>query len=108
MCPAAGVSMQYFYGRGAAFWLAAAVTLGSAAVAQSASRTEIDSLIATHASANKVPEAVVRRVVMKESRFNDRAVGRGGAMGLMQIKHSTARSLGYRGTPAGLLDPTPT
>ena len=42
-------------------------------------------------------------MIKRESRYNPRAVGRGGAMGLMQIKHGTARALGYAGTPAGLL-----
>ncbi len=58
-----------------------------------------------HAQANGVPEALVHRVVIRESRYNARAIGRGGAMGLMQIKYSTARAMGYTGSPAGLLDP---
>jgi soluble lytic murein transglycosylase-like protein len=33
----------------------------------------------------------VHRVIMRESRYNPRAVGHGGALGLMQIKHATAR-----------------
>ncbi|MBI3434748.1 MAG: transglycosylase SLT domain-containing protein [Proteobacteria bacterium] len=73
------------------------------ALAQS-SRAHIDTLIATHARANGVPESLVRRVIMRESRYNPRAVGRGGATGLMQIKYATARALGYRGSAAGLLD----
>ena len=32
-------------------------------------------------------------------------MGRGGASGLMQIKLATARSMGYTGSAAGLLDP---
>lgn len=60
-------------------------------------------LIARHAKANGVPEDLVHRVIKRESRYNPRAVGRGGAMGLMQIKHATARGLGYAGTPEGLL-----
>ena len=50
-----------------------------------------------------MPADLVHRVIKRESRYNPRAVGRGGAMGLMQIKHGTARALGYAGTPAGLL-----
>jgi hypothetical protein len=61
-------------------------------------------MIASHAAANGVPISLVRRVVRRESRYNPRAVGRGGAMGLMQIKYATARSMGYRGSPSGLLD----
>ncbi len=65
----------------------------------------LDPLIARHAQMNGVPEALVRRVVMRESRYNARAVGRGGALGLMQIKYATARAMGYTGSPTGLLDP---
>jgi soluble lytic murein transglycosylase-like protein len=60
-------------------------------------------LIAQHARANGIPEDLVHRVIKRESRYNPRAVGRGGAMGLMQIKHATARGLGYSGSAAGLL-----
>jgi soluble lytic murein transglycosylase-like protein len=63
----------------------------------------LDGLIAQHARANGVPEDLVHRVIRRESRYNPRAVGRGGTMGLMQIKHGTARALGYTGDPTGLL-----
>jgi soluble lytic murein transglycosylase-like protein len=43
-------------------------------------------------------------VIVRESRYNPRAIGAGGAMGLMQIKHATARGVGYSGSAAGLLD----
>jgi hypothetical protein len=46
----------------------------------------------------------VHRIIVRESRYNARAVGRGGALGLMQIKHATARALGYSGPADGLLD----
>jgi soluble lytic murein transglycosylase-like protein len=62
-------------------------------------------MIARHAQANGVPESLVHRVVIRESRYNARAVGSGGALGLMQIKYATARAMGYTGSPAGLLDP---
>jgi soluble lytic murein transglycosylase-like protein len=67
-------------------------------------RATLDALIAQHASANGVPVSLVRRVVMRESHYNARAVS-GGNYGLMQIRLGTARALGYRGTAAGLLDP---
>ena len=66
---------------------------------------ELDAMIARHAAANGVPEALVHRVVIRETRYRPRAVGAGGAMGLMQIKYSTARAMGYTGSPSGLLDP---
>jgi soluble lytic murein transglycosylase-like protein len=65
----------------------------------------LDELIAAHARLNDVPEALVHRVIKRESRYDPRAVGQHGAMGLMQIKHATARALGYTGPAAGLLDP---
>jgi hypothetical protein len=67
-------------------------------------RVDLEPLIIKHATANSVPAALVHRIIIRESRYNPRAVGRGGAMGLMQIKHGTARALGYAGPPAGLLD----
>lgn len=67
-------------------------------------RAGLDSLIASYAKLNGVPENLVHRVVIRESKYNPRAVGRGGALGLMQIKHATARGLGYTGPSSGLLD----
>jgi len=64
-----------------------------------------DELIATHARANGVPEALVHRVIGRESRYRAGLVGRGGTIGLMQIKLATARGLGYAGDAEGLRDP---
>jgi soluble lytic murein transglycosylase-like protein len=65
----------------------------------------LNELIARHAREHGVPEALVHRIVFEESRYHARAIGRGGAMGLMQIKYTTARGIGYRGSAEGLLDP---
>jgi soluble lytic murein transglycosylase-like protein len=62
-----------------------------------------DALVAKHAAANGVPEALVRRVIMRESRYNPRAVSKGN-FGIMQIRLGTARALGYSGGAQGLLD----
>jgi soluble lytic murein transglycosylase-like protein len=83
--------------------LSGAALLVSAASAQ-ADATALESLIAKHAAANGIPASLVHRVVKRESNYNPRAVGRGGAMGLMQIKHATARGMGYTGSASGLLD----
>jgi soluble lytic murein transglycosylase-like protein len=80
----------------------AALQFPQAALAQ---RAEYDTLVSTHAAANGVPEVLVHRVIMRESRYQPRLVGRGGTIGLMQIKLATARSLGYTGDAAGLRDP---
>ena len=52
-----------------------------------------------------MPEALVHRVIVRESRYQPGLVGRGGTIGLMQIKLATARGLGYTGDAAGLRDP---
>ena len=52
-----------------------------------------------------MPEALVHRVIVRESRYQPALVGRGGTIGLMQIKLATARGLGYTGTAEGLRDP---
>ncbi len=70
----------------------------------SVTRAELDPMIAHHAELNAVPVALVHRVVMRESRYQPRLVGACGCYGLMQIKHATARAMGYTGTAAGLLD----
>ncbi|MDB5601857.1 MAG: lytic transglycosylase, catalytic [Xanthobacteraceae bacterium] len=62
-----------------------------------------DALIAKHAAANGVPESLIRRVIIRESRFRPGLVSHGN-YGLMQIKPATARSMGYTGSPSGLLD----
>jgi soluble lytic murein transglycosylase-like protein len=66
---------------------------------------DLDAMIARHAAAEGVPESLVHRVVIRESRYHPHVIGAGGAMGLMQIKYGTARAMGYTGSPAGLLDP---
>jgi soluble lytic murein transglycosylase-like protein len=85
-------------------WLVAVATLpfSQGALAQ---RAKYEELITTHAQANLVPEDLVHRVIIRESKYQASLLGRGGAIGLMQIKLATARSLGYTGTAEGLRDP---
>ena len=73
--------------------------------AQAQQRAQYEALVATHARANLVPETLVHRVIVRESKYQPNLLGRGGAIGLMQIKLPTARSLGYTGDAAGLRDP---
>jgi soluble lytic murein transglycosylase-like protein len=65
---------------------------------------QIDALVATHAKANNVPEALVHRVIVRESKYQKDLVGSCGCIGLMQIKLGTARGLGYGGDAQGLHD----
>ena len=62
------------------------------------------SMAAAQASAAGVPASLVERVIRRESGGNARAV-HAGNYGLMQLRLSTARAMGYTGSPAGLLDP---
>src|SRR6185437_9737215 len=85
--------------------LAAAVTPASAQKQRLAFDPNgiLDAMIARHAAANNVPEDLVRRVIKRESGGRARVVSAGN-YGLMQIKLPTARSMGYTGSAAGLLD----
>jgi soluble lytic murein transglycosylase-like protein len=67
------------------------------------SNGNIEALIVRHAAANNLPEALLRRVIKRESRGNPRAISKGN-YGLMQIRLGTARAMGYRGAVEGLLD----
>jgi len=73
--------------------------------AQAQDRAQYEALVATHARANLVPEALVHRLIVRESKYHPDLVGRGGTIGLMQIKLATARGLGYTGDAQGLRDP---
>lgn len=63
------------------------------ATGHQASPEEIDSAIVMAAARHNVDPNLVRAVVKVESNFNSNAVSRKGAMGLMQLMPSTARSL---------------
>ncbi|MFI0845375.1 transglycosylase SLT domain-containing protein [Mesorhizobium sp. IMUNJ 23232] len=77
------------------------VTLAS--YLKSNSPSPLDQLIAKYAAVYEVPVDLVRRVVKRESNFNPAAFNRG-HYGLMQIKHATARGMGYQGPAKGLFD----
>ncbi|MFC5585518.1 transglycosylase SLT domain-containing protein [Nitratireductor kimnyeongensis] len=64
---------------------------------------KLDALIARYSAIYEVPERLVRRVVKRESNFDPSARNRI-YWGLMQIRHDTAQTMGYRGPASGLLD----
>jgi soluble lytic murein transglycosylase-like protein len=78
---------------------AIACTLPAAA----SERAQIDALVAQHAKAHGIPEALIHRIIKRESGYNPLASNRGN-LGLMQIRYATARGMGYRGAVSGLLD----
>jgi soluble lytic murein transglycosylase-like protein len=84
---------------------AAIAVLAPCASAQAQSRAQYDAMVAAEAQANLVPEELVHRVIVRESKYHPQLIGRGGTIGLMQIKLGTARGLGYTGTAEGLRDP---
>lgn len=83
--------------------LAAAAPLAYIETRAPAGHSHIDGLISKYAQHYDVPESLVRRVVQRESSFNPSARN-GPYWGLMQIRHDTAQSMGYRGPASGLLD----
>lgn len=73
------------------------------ALAAPAGSEGLRAIVARHAAANGVPFALADAVVRIESRYNPRAANAGN-YGLMQIRHQTARGMGYSGGAGGLLD----
>lgn len=68
-----------------------------------AGKADINALISKYAAVYDVPSSLIHRVVRRESGYNPKARN-GPYYGLMQIRHDTARSMGYSGSAAGLLD----
>ena len=86
-------------------WLAATAALLVSPQASAQQRATYEKMVAVHAKANKVPEALVHRVIVRESKYHPDLIGHGGTIGLMQIKLATARGVGYTGDAEGLRDP---
>lgn len=63
----------------------------------------LNSRIAHFARMYDIPESLIHRSVRRESNYNPGA-HHGPYWGLMQIRHDTARSMGYHGSAQGLLD----
>ena len=78
-------------------------TRASRALAAPAGAEGIKAIVARHAAANGVPFSLADAIVRVESRYNPRAA-HAGNFGLMQIRHQTARGMGYSGSASGLLD----
>ena len=64
---------------------------------------QMRALIRKYAEIHDIPESLLHRVIQRESDYNA-AARNGPYYGLMQILPQTARTMGYRGTPSGLLD----
>lgn len=82
----------------------AAIT-GASAAKSAGNASSYSAIIARYASEYSVPIPLAHAVIQVESNYRPGIVGRAGEIGLMQIKPSTARMLGYSGSVAGLHDP---
>ncbi|MBV9393192.1 MAG: lytic transglycosylase domain-containing protein [Methylobacteriaceae bacterium] len=86
---------------------AAALSCASTAAVLAAAKgpaEKYQEMVAEYARAHGIPEKLVHRVIVRESGYNAKAMHHR-YWGLMQITYPTAKSMGYKGKPAGLLDP---
>lgn len=73
--------------------------------AAAASGTQYSTLISQYAASYGVPVSLAHAVIKVESNYRPNVVGSAGEIGLMQIKPSTARMMGYSGSAKGLFHP---
>src|SRR4051794_14947232 len=71
--------------------------------ATASERAQIDALVAQHAKAHGIPEALIHRIIKRERGYNPLASSRG-KLGLMQFRYATARGMGYRWAVSGWLE----
>ena len=64
---------------------------------------EMRALIRKYAAHHDIPESLLHRVIQRESKYNPGARN-GPYYGLMQIHPQTAKTMGYKGAPEGLLN----
>lgn len=79
---------------------AAALTFSAPAFA-----SPYDSIISKYARSYGVPVSLAKAVVQVESSYRPNLRGKAGEIGLMQVKLSTARGLGYTGSAKALYNP---
>lgn len=73
------------------------------ALAATSRGSGLDLKIARHAELYNIPPRLLHRIVKRESNYNP-AARNGPYWGLMQIRHDTAKGMGYSGPVSGLLD----
>ncbi len=64
---------------------------------------QMQRLVTQYANLYDMPESLIHRIIRRESGYNP-AARNGPYYGLMQILPQTARTMGYQGSPEGLLD----
>ena len=78
-------------------------TPGQREAAHAGNTPQMQRMVARYADLYDMPESLIHRVIRRESGHNP-AARNGPYYGLMQILPQTAHTMGYRGSPAGLLD----
>lgn len=81
------------------------VHAGAGAADAGGDGTQYSRIIARYAASYGVPVSLAKAVIKIESNYRPHMVGSAGEIGLMQIKPSTARMLGYNGSAKGLFNP---
>ena len=74
-------------------------------VAKTGRAAGYQTLVSRYAAAYGVPTSLAHAVIKVESNYRANARGSAGEIGLMQIKPSTARAMGYSGGSKGLFNP---
>lgn len=64
-----------------------------------------ENIIVRYAKSYGVPVRLAKAVVRIESGYRPNIRGKAGEIGLMQVKLSTARGMGYKGSAKGLFNP---
>jgi soluble lytic murein transglycosylase-like protein len=64
---------------------------------------EMDRLVNKYSQIYDMPPSLLHRLIQRESGYNA-AARNGSYYGLLQIAPQTAKTMGYKGTPSGLLD----
>ncbi|GLK70391.1 transglycosylase SLT domain-containing protein [Ancylobacter dichloromethanicus] len=77
----------------------------SSGITAASGKNNLVALVDREARAHGIPIALARAVVRIESNWKIQTTGRAGEVGLMQIKHQTARGMGYKGSRAKLYEP---
>lgn len=81
------------------------VDLPNPSTAASAPTGSIPALVTQMAREAGVSPALAHAVVKVESRYQPKATGRGGYIGLMQLSYRTAQGMGFRGSRQALYEP---
>ncbi|ATU91024.1 lytic transglycosylase domain-containing protein [Phyllobacterium zundukense] len=80
-------------------------TMTTGSIASATGSPKYSTIINSYAASYGVPVALANAVISVESNYQPNTTGSAGEIGLMQIKLSTARGLGYTGTREALYNP---